>query len=376
METESIDLKSLAFDRSPQAVLVVGVCGRVILRNAAARRMLPAGEEIGQAVSPGAGPDTFEWRRQFEIVLEAGQPRVRRDLWVYREGGGQVLVDLHISRLDVSDARCDRRRNDARSDCGACVCFLVSIEDVAERASMERRLTVSHRLAAIGKLSAEVAHQLNTPLDATLRYLGLARRCGADQADEYLDKARRGLMRMTRIIGDLAQHGRIGDHDRSEDSLRSLLDEVLAIVQPAAGSRGIEFAFDLAPIGPCRIDGNLFHVFCNIIRNALDAMDQGGRLTVRFRRRGQTVAVEFQDTGPGLGDVDPAVLFKPFYTSKEGQGSGLGLAIAADLVERMGGTLQARNAEAGGALFIVELPYRPLQSLGQDDQNELRHDRS
>lgn len=366
MNRHRTDLKALAFDRLPHAVLVVGTCGRVILRNRMARDLLPDFEWIEQIVSPGAGPDAFPWPRELQALAKRDAPRVRRDLWIYRKNGGQILVDLYVSHLDAVLARCENRDKANHHDpdaCRRCGSFLVAVEDVSERASMERKLTVSDRLAAIGKLSAEVAHQLNTPLDGTLRYLGLARRCKAPQAEEYLDKARDGLMRMARIIADLAQQGRIGEHDPGEDSIRSVLDEALAAVQPAAQSRGVEFAFELAPVGPCRIDGNLFHVFCNILRNALDAMEQGGRLTIRIAREGETIRTEFQDTGPGLGDVDPELLFKPFYTSK-GDGSGLGLAIVRDLISRMGGSIQAANAPGAGAIFTLELPYRPVQLAG------------
>jgi two-component system C4-dicarboxylate transport sensor histidine kinase DctB len=94
-------------------------------------------------------------------------------------------------------------------------------------------------------------------------------------------------------------------------------------------------------------------------------MDKGGRLTIRIARDAQTIRVEFQDTGPGLGDVDPELLFKPFYTSK-GDGSGLGLAIAGDLISRMGGKIQAANAPGGGAIFSLEVPYRPVQLMGPE----------
>ncbi len=378
MNRHRTDLKALAFDRLPHAVLVVGTCGRVILRNRMAHDLLPGFEWVEQIVSPGAGPEAFPWPRELQALEKRDAPRVRRDLWIYRKGGGQILVDLYVSHLDAVLAWCESRNQARRHDpaaCRRCGSFLVAVEDVSERASMERKLTISDRLAAIGKLSAEVAHQLNTPLDGTLRYLGLARRCEHAQVGEYLDKARDGLMRMARIIRDLAQQGRIGEHDLGEDSIRSVLDEALATVQPSAQSRSVEFAFELAPIGPCRIDGNLFHVFCNILRNALDAMDKGGRLTIRIARQGETIRVEFQDTGPGFGDVDPELLFKPFYTSK-GDGSGLGLAIAGDLVSRMGGSIQAANAPGGGAIFTLELPYKPVQLAGPSppEQESIEHD--
>lgn len=354
--------------------MVVGLCGRILLRNPVAERMLPPGLDVVEAIVCGSGPDALDWRAEARALDDPDSRRELHDVWIYQRSGGQILVDLTFRRLGVEPVGC-ASRGQMPELCEPCDGVLVLVHDVSQRASMERRLAASERLAAVGKLSAQVAHQLNTPLDGILRYIGLAQRSDPAQADGFLEKARSGLMRMASIIRDLAQQGRIGDHATSDRSLRELLDEVLVAMQPSAQSMGVEFAFEIDPVGPCRVDGNLFHIFGNIVRNALDAMAGPGRLTIRIRREGDSVLVEFEDTGPGLGQADPEVLFAPFYTSKRGgEGSGLGLAIARELAQRMGGSLRAADADGGGAVFTLELPAGEAAWAQPEMPREVRED--
>jgi signal transduction histidine kinase len=370
----SSDLRPVAFDRLPHAAMVVGLCGRILLRNPVAERMLPPGLDVVEAIVCGSGPDALDWRAEARALDDPDSRRELHDVWIYQRSGGQILVDLTFRRLGVEPVGC-ASRGQMPELCEPCDGVLVLVHDVSQRASMERRLAASERLAAVGKLSAQVAHQLNTPLDGILRYIGLAQRSDPAQADGFLEKARSGLMRMASIIRDLAQQGRIGDHATSDRSLRELLDEVLVAMQPSAQSMGVEFAFEIDPVGPCRVDGNLFHIFGNIVRNALDAMAGPGRLTIRIRREGDSVLVEFEDTGPGLGQADPEVLFAPFYTSKRGgEGSGLGLAIARELAQRMGGSLRAADADGGGAVFTLELPAGEAAWAQPEMPREVRED--
>jgi len=103
-------------------------------------------------------------------------------------------------------------------------------------------------------------------------------------------------------------------------------------------------------------NGNMFQVFCNLIKNALDAMPDGGQLSVSTRLAADnTAVVEFYDTGTGLSAEYGDAIFEPFFTTKDG-GTGLGLAICKDIVEEYHGRLTAENAPGGGSIFTVYLP--------------------
>src|SRR5262249_4214313 len=101
---------------------------------------------------------------------------------------------------------------------------------------------------------------------------------------------------------------------------------------------------------------SLFQVFCNLVKNAIEAMPGGGRLTIKTRLAGDEMIITFEDTGVGLPS-EAARIFEPFFTTKPpGQGTGLGLAVCKEIVERYGGQIHAEAGEGAGAVFVVRLP--------------------
>src|SRR5262249_58518459 len=127
-------------------------------------------------------------------------------------------------------------------------------------------------------------------------------------------------------------------------SINKLLDEAVASMQTRATEHRVAIVshyeeHDLPAVGGT----NLFQVFCNIIKNAIDAMQAGGTLTISARSKGDAVIVAFADTGMGL-PADADQLFQPFFTTKpSGEGTGLGLAVCREIIERLGGTISAEN---------------------------------
>ena len=113
--------------------------------------------------------------------------------------------------------------------------------------------------------------------------------------------------------------------------------------------------------------GNLFQVFSNLTKNALDAMPDGGELKVISRLEGQdAVIVEFHDSGPGFAPEDTEALFEPFFTKNtSGKGTGLGLAICRDIMENRNGSIRAQNATNGGSVFKI---FLPLEGNSRQDE--------
>jgi signal transduction histidine kinase len=136
----------------------------------------------------------------------------------------------------------------------------------------------------------------------------------------------------------------------------------------------VAFVCDLQQKMPNVRGNNLFQVFCNLVKNALDAMPRGGRLMIRTRLAAQRVRIEFEDTGVGL-PADAERIFDAFYTTKPpGKGTGLGLAICRDLIQRYQGRIWAENREQGGAIFFITIPLescvpaaesKPMPGVGE-----------
>lgn len=247
---------------------------------------------------------------------------------------------------------------------GTVVGGIISLDDVTSDISMQRRLASSERLAAVGRLAAKVAHELNNPLDGILRYINLASRVAAEGGDErpvaYLDEARTGLMRMARIIGELLEFSRstVRSHE-AVDLRRALKDASMTLAGPAERN-GVRIEVEVDDDVPSLESGSLYQVLTNLMKNGIEAMPDGGLLTVRASRAPRaTGAVEISvcDRGPGIPADRLETVFEPFYSTKQaGQGTGLGLAICRELVEKHGGSLTARNRAGGGAEFVIRIP--------------------
>ena len=277
-----------------------------------------------------------------ESLETAGGRLVRRNISLRRRGEHRLVVDVYLRSL---------RRDVDRA------CVLVVVEDVSPRVSMERRMVASQRLAAVGDFVARIAHELNNPLDGVLRYIGLAQRRGDAEAAKLLDNARAGLMRMADIIRDLREQGRQGRWLGERSPVEELLTEAIAVNQPRADALGVTVVCDVQTNEDAVVHRQMFQVFCNIIKNALDAMPSGGVLTMRLRHNRRQCEIEFSDTGCGLTEQEARQIFEPFYTTKPpGEGVGLGLTICQELLAKVNGTITAAPRPEGGAVITVRLP--------------------
>lgn len=224
------------------------------------------------------------------------------------------------------------------------------------------------RLASIGRFTSKVAHELNNPLDGILRYINLSLRSieqgNIEKPNEYLTQCRDGVMRMIRIVSELLEFSR-SHYTSSEEPvpIEQVVDEAVNAIATRIDSANVKVTRSFAPDLPKLHGANLFQVFCNLISNALDAMPNGGELSISTRAESDNyIAVEFCDTGCGFDPKNSNLLFEPFFTTRQHKGTGLGLAICKDLVERCQGRITAKNSPSGGSIFTVHLPAAPPHS--------------
>jgi signal transduction histidine kinase len=366
METDSREVMSLILDALPQAAMIAGRDGRIVLRNAGAEATLRGGGDVNSVLGDGEASEVH-WDTEMAALADGAGRLVRRGMHLAGKGSRQLVVDIHYRTLPPLPTNLAPAPAVARG--GAAVgaephgpFVLVLVEDVSARLSMERRLAAEERLAATGAIAAKIAHELNNPLDGVMRFLGLAQRVAGEQAGKYLDQARNGLTRMAQIIRGLLDQGRPWQAAGERAPVRRLLDEAAGVMQPRAQSLGVSVVCDFDDRVDGTAEGCVFQVFCNVIKNALDAMPGGGVLTIRLRPAGTQCEIEFADTGCGLTDQEAERIFQPFYTTKPpAEGSGLGLTICREILARLGGTIAARGRGEGGAAFTVRLPLQGPQ---------------
>jgi len=233
----------------------------------------------------------------------------------------------------------------------------------------QQQLVKSEKLAAIGQLTASIAHEINNPIAVIQGNLDLMRETLGGQALpvaaelKLLDEQ---VERMRLIVTQLLQYARPTEYAGYVEALSAdrVMDECLVLVGHLLGKTRIEVVKDYR--ATCRAGFNhqeLQQVILNLIINAIQAMPEGGRLVLRTRdwsEGGEAcgVVLEVQDSGPGLPPKVRERLFRPFFTTKN-DGNGLGLWISQGLVERYGGTIEAGNAPEGGAVLRVRLLTEP-----------------
>ena len=226
-----------------------------------------------------------------------------------------------------------------------------------------RKIMESERLAVIGQLAADVAHELNNPLQGIVTYSHLLRERGGpgNGANAWVEKIVTQADRCTTIIRGLLDFARPRAPNKRPAHVNGLLEECVSLVENQAHFHNIEVVKGLgADIPEVVIDpSQIQQVFINLIINAAEAMDGGGRLllTTRYDPAEQLVEVDFADTGHGISRENLGRIFDPFFTTKAVlHGTGLGLAISYGIVKEHGGTITVESEEGRGTMFTIRLP--------------------
>jgi len=225
----------------------------------------------------------------------------------------------------------------------------------------------SERLAALGRLASGVAHEIRTPLTSLKLFLQSVQEdiaISPEQSEDY-QIAMRQVARIEATISHFLDFARPQEPVLAELDFATLVDDALEVIQPRANQQEVEIHHRVAP-GLPRVEGDmrqLGEVVVNLLVNALEAMPDGGRLTIAVTAEetepGSTppgwVEIDVSDTGPGIRQEDLDRLFEPFFTTKAA-GSGLGLAIVSGTVERHGGAVRVDSKPGAGTTFSIRLP--------------------
>ncbi len=227
-----------------------------------------------------------------------------------------------------------------------------------------RELARKNRLADLGQMAAHVAHEVRNSLVPVTLYLSvLRRRIAADPGSlEVLGKIEAGFTALEATVHDLLHFTSDRDPHWRPFAVRRLIDEVLASVAPQMWAQSIRAVVDAHPGRTLIADRDMVRrALLNLVLNALDAMPDGGTLTIASAQGPQGVELRVADTGAGLSTEARRRAFEPFYTTKPG-GTGLGLAIVYRIAEVHGGEVTAQNADRGGAVFTFRIPGRSKEA--------------
>lgn len=229
--------------------------------------------------------------------------------------------------------------------------------DARQQKAVER----SERLAAVGELAASIAHEVRNPLAGMKGALEVLRKgLSSDPAKrEVMDELVAQIVRLEILVRDLLTFAQPRPLNRQPVKVHELLDRVVRFVQEGFDSTEIEVRqIYQAKNDTLSIDAQqLEQVFLNLIDNAVQSMEEGGRLTLKTRGTDQSVMITFADTGKGIPPANLQRIFHPFFTTKH-RGSGLGLSIVQKIVEAHNGSLDVESTLGEGTEVTIQLPRK------------------
>lgn len=340
-------------NESSFGIALLDTGGRIVIGNPALRNL--TGQEADQAAGVDFSRfiDLTDKRDIHEIyaALEAGT------LTQYMGESRRVLGDGDVRWHKVTISPIRRIRSDRPW------LAIVTLEDITDQKRIQGALERSERLAMVGRLGASLAHEISNPLQAVIGCLGLAEEMleGGDEVQRYLEIAMQELERTAGIVSQLRDLGREPrPTSKTPTDMNALLEKSLMLTRKRCQNQSVEVKWEAdrnLPQIPMAAD-RIQQVFLNLILNAVEAMETGGRLeisTVRTRRP-KGMRVTFSDNGIGIAPNRLSTIFEPFNSTRT-DGLGLGLFISRRIIEEEhGGSIEVESRLGEGSTFTVYLP--------------------
>jgi two-component system, LuxR family, sensor kinase FixL len=369
--------KGAIFESVPDAILTIDAAGKILELNSAAERTFgyprnaAVGEELARLIVPPALRDRH--RRALAHHAATGQGTIlgkRVEMVGLRADGSEFPVELTVTRV----------RHDGPPMFTGCLRD-VSERKAAEERAREQQSELAHvlRVATMGEMAAELAHELNQPLAAIVSFAkGLALRLGSGatppaQLIEATDRIAAEALRAGEVMRRLRGFVRRSDPQRQPCDINAVVRDAAFLIEPDARRSDVAVRLVLAPDLPAmsmdRIQ--IQQVVLNLLRNGLEAIVEGGsgdgvenELLVETSLNSVGVEVTVRDTGVGLPPAAEQKIFGAFYTTK-GNGLGLGLSIGKSILQEHGGRLWTTRNPYRGATFGFTLPVAQIAAVAR-----------
>jgi two-component system NtrC family sensor kinase len=367
---EAYDFMNKIVQSSPDSITATGMKGNILIWNQAAEETLgyKASEVIGKMnirkIYPeGVARKVMQRLRSDEY---GGVGRLSSYPMVYVRRDGEV-VEGNLSAAIIYDAK------------GKEIASVGSFVDLRERLKMERalrhtqeQLLQSEKLAAMGRLTSQIAHELNNPLYGIMNTLELLKTeiSPENRRRKILEMALSETVRLSDLLRKMLSFSKPDQEERHPVDIYSVLDEILLLHEKQLKENDINIEYRLAEnLGLVNASKNqLRQVFLNMVANARDAMTHGGTLTVTTGSDGDNVVIDITDTGSGIREEHIDKIFDSFFTTKgEVKGVGLGLSVCYGFIQDHGGDIEVQSKEGVGTTFTITLPVYNAATSEKDE---------
>ncbi|MBB5173329.1 PAS domain S-box protein [Texcoconibacillus texcoconensis] len=343
------DMNDLILDSVNDAILGIDVDFNVILWNDEAEKLTGFRQE---ELTHSRIMNVFtrlkkESRKQVEEVLSgvvepSGQPIVKDErITLLRKEGCAFCAEVSVNPIITGEQF---------------VGLVFTFRDITEKRKSEEMLHQSDKLSAVGQLAAGIAHEIRNPLTSLKGFLQLIESQSKGNK-EYFDIMKAEFARIEQILTELLILSKPQSMIKETKSLSKLLEEIIALLETQAIMKNIEIQkmFEREDIDIICTEYQIKQVFVNFIKNAIEAMDEGGIITVELMVEGSYAVVRVRDEGNGIPAKVLERLGEPFFTTKE-NGTGLGLMVSYKIIEEHNGAIDVNSSEGMGTTFIVRLP--------------------
>jgi signal transduction histidine kinase len=238
---------------------------------------------------------------------------------------------------------------------------IIIVINVTDREMMKQELLKSQKIAAIGQVSASLAHELNNPISIILNHVELlqSKKLAEDEEATFLDRIHSGIVRINKIIENLLQFSRHETMETKSTDVHEVILQVFEIFHPICQKNGISCEITNTAES-CTIHGNatlLKQLFLNLIKNAIESIQHAhGSLKAALSNEDKILKVDIIDNGKGIDQSAARRIFDPFFTSKARPNLGLGLPLCKEIVEKHRGSIDVVSSEKDGTRVTVTLP--------------------
>ncbi|MFC0478105.1 PAS domain S-box protein [Robertmurraya beringensis] len=262
-----------------------------------------------------------------------------------KKNGAYIWMETAIKKVSDDESNCMSQ-------------FITVTRNIQKRKETDELLRKSEKLAVVGQMAAAVAHEIRNPLTPIKGFIQLLN-SGAEVSSHYSAIILNEISRIESILSEFLSLAKPTERKKEAICVNELLEQVIQIFTPQAFLANKEILFQKNGESNKKINGDsnsLKQVFYNVLQNALDAIEEKGRIMVNLEEGGEVLCVHINDNGCGMPDERIKLIGEPFYSTKE-KGTGLGLMTSYNIIENHDGTISFESKEGEGTTVTISFPF-------------------